>query len=225
LRTEACAQTGTTTLLCIHLICVMQDQLKNNSNLHTLVARYVHSIWLALGTVPAGQDEHCDSLYSDTATVIPFIQKKLRRCEVCFTFRYTFFVLWRKWDILCHKFIHVYLDKFSDFHEGSCYFYAVLTKLYHVRDFKQRRLVVNYRRFGTTHRSHLQDSTLWPLKVRLIDCTETSVTNYQSTLCKISEEGRSHLHRGESLRSHSVIRRQFPTANIKRFLYKPLRNF
>jgi len=28
LRTEACALTATTTLLCIHLICVMQGQVK-----------------------------------------------------------------------------------------------------------------------------------------------------------------------------------------------------
>jgi len=49
---------------------------------------------------------------------------------------------------LCREFIHVCLDKFSDFYEGPCYFYAALTNLYSVWDFTQCRLVVNYRRFG-----------------------------------------------------------------------------
>jgi hypothetical protein len=35
----------------------------------------------------------------------------------------------------------------------------------------------------------------WPLKMGPIDCTETSVTNYYSTLCNIREERRPHLHR------------------------------
>jgi hypothetical protein len=34
-----------------------------------------------------------------------------------------------------------------------------------------------------------------------IGCPETSIRNYQSTLRKIPKEGRSHLHRGGSLKS------------------------
>jgi hypothetical protein len=36
-------------------------------------------------------------------------------------------------------------------------------------------------------------------------CPETSIQNYQSMLCKISEERRSHLLRGGSLRSSNVM--------------------
>jgi len=35
------------------------------------------------------------------------------------------------------------------------------------------------------------------------DCPETPVTTYQSTLRNISEERRPHLHRDESLKSHT----------------------
>jgi hypothetical protein len=35
----------------------------------------------------------------------------------------------------------------------------------------------------------------------LIDCSKTSVTNCQPTLCNIPEERRSHLHRGRSWKS------------------------
>jgi len=37
--------------------------------------------------------------------------------------------------------------------------------------------------------------------MRPIGCSETSVTNYQSALCNIPEEWRSHLHRGGSRKS------------------------
>ena len=37
-----------------------------------------------------------------------------------------------------------------------------------------------------------------------IGCPETSLTNYQSTLSKLPEELRSHLHCGGSLKSHNV---------------------
>jgi hypothetical protein len=43
--------------------------------------------------------------------------------------------------------------------------------------------------------------TAWPLKMGLVCCTETSVTNNQFTLCKIPEERQSHLHREGSLKS------------------------
>ena len=62
-------------------------------------------------------------------------------------------------------------------------------------DVTKRGLVVIYRSFGTNHRSHLPGSsktwTTWPLKMGLMRCPETSVTNCQSTLHSISEERRS----------------------------------
>jgi hypothetical protein len=39
------------------------------------------------------------------------------------------------------------------------------------------------------------------LKKASIGCPETSVTNYQSLLCKIPEDGGSHLHHSKSLKS------------------------
>jgi hypothetical protein len=44
-------------------------------------------------------------------------------------------------------------------------------------------------------------------KMRSIGCTETTVTNYNSTLRKIPEECISNLHHGESLKS----RQEFPS--------------
>ena len=57
-------------------------------------------------------------------------------------------------------------------------------------DVTQRRLVIIYRRFGTTYLSRLQgsSSSARPLKIRPIRCPETSVNNYQSTLRNIPEE-------------------------------------
>jgi hypothetical protein len=51
-------------------------------------------------------------------------------------------------------------------------------------DITQRRVVILYRRFGTTYRSHLQGSLKMGRKV----CFETSVQNYYSTLRNIPEE-------------------------------------
>jgi hypothetical protein len=63
----------------------------------------------------------------------------------------------------------------------------------------QRRVVILYRRFGTTHRSHLQGSRSrirkGPLKMGPVGCLETSVQNYQSTLRNIPQERRSQLNR------------------------------
>ena len=91
-----------------------------------------------------------------------------------------------------------------------------LNSQYTVRDFKltprcsvrsllfwdatHRKLVVSYRRFGTTYRFHLQVSSntrrmawnVWPLEMGRAGCPETSVATY-ATLCKISEERRSQL--------------------------------
>ena len=58
-------------------------------------------------------------------------------------------------------------------------------------EFTQRRLVVCYRRFGTTYRSIFKGQAV----------QEDLVTNYQSTLRNIPEERRSHLYRGGSPKS------------------------
>jgi hypothetical protein len=81
-----------------------------------------------------------------------------------------------------------------------------------VWDITQRWVVVHYRRFGSTYRSHLQGSrsprrklaswTSWSLKMRTICCLETSVMNYHSTLRNIPEEHRSDLHPSGSLKSY-----------------------
>jgi hypothetical protein len=73
-------------------------------------------------------------------------------------------------------------------------------------DITQRRVVVPYRRFGTTYRSHLQgpssfSGTVCPAKRGPIGCPETSVQNFHSALRNIPEECRYHLSRGGSLRS------------------------
>ena len=80
------------------------------------------------------------------------------------------------------------------------------------RDVTQRRVVIPYLLFGTTYRSHFQESigerrnsskTSCSLKMWPIGCPETSARNYHSTLRKIPEERRSQLldfsKRGEYL--------------------------
>jgi hypothetical protein len=65
-------------------------------------------------------------------------------------------------------------------------------------------VVTSYRRFGTTHRSHLRGSTSWisrALKMGPMGCPETSLRNYHSTLRNIPEERIPHLHRSGSLKS------------------------
>jgi hypothetical protein len=53
----------------------------------------------------------------------------------------------------------------------------------------QRRVVILYRRFGTTYRSNLEGSwTSGPYKMGQIRCPETSVKDYHSTLRYTSEE-------------------------------------
>ena len=76
------------------------------------------------------------------------------------------------------------------------------------------RMVIPYWRFGTTYRSHLQESrsllsctsscTSWPLKMELICCPETPVRNYHSARRNISEERRSCAQRCGSLKSVTV---------------------
>ena len=77
------------------------------------------------------------------------------------------------------------------------------TTLYHIQEddtpafvwnFTQARLAVTNvsgQPTGHTFRGHAAQ-----------ECRpETSITNYQSTLCKIPEVRRSHLHQGENLKS------------------------
>jgi hypothetical protein len=57
-------------------------------------------------------------------------------------------------------------------------------------DVTQHRLVVSYRRFGTTYRSHLQGSSL-TLEYGTDSCPETSVINKKSMLYNVPKEQRS----------------------------------
>jgi hypothetical protein len=67
-------------------------------------------------------------------------------------------------------------------------------------DITRHRVVIVYRHFGTTYRSHLQGSGVreekdsWPLKTRPICCPETSVNNYHTMPRNIPEQSRSILH-------------------------------
>jgi len=68
----------------------------------------------------------------------------------------------------------------------------------------QRVVVISCQCFGTTYRSHLQESRFgplniaptgcvaWPLKMGPIGCPETSVRNYHYSLCNNPEERSSH---------------------------------
>jgi hypothetical protein len=70
------------------------------------------------------------------------------------------------------------------------------------RGITQRRMIILYRRFGTTCRSHLQGYwTSWLLKMGPIRCSETSVKGYYSTLRNAPEECISRQHRGGSRKS------------------------
>ena len=60
-------------------------------------------------------------------------------------------------------------------------------------DISQRRVVIPYRRFGTTYRFYLQRSRIVPgllLKMGPIRCPETSVRKYHCNLRNIPEERR-----------------------------------
>jgi len=70
-------------------------------------------------------------------------------------------------------------------------------------DTTQRGVAIPYRRFGTIYRFHLQGLRMDSLTLQdgPIDCLETSVMNYLSTMHNNPEEHISHLHRGGSLKS------------------------
>jgi hypothetical protein len=67
-------------------------------------------------------------------------------------------------------------------------------------DFRRRRMVVCYRRFGKAYRPHRP-----PLKMGPISFPETSAINYHSMLRKPPEERMSHLRCGESLKSRIAV--------------------
>jgi hypothetical protein len=69
----------------------------------------------------------------------------------------------------------------------------------------QRRVVVPYRRFGRTYRSHLKGFfSSSHLKMGPLRCPETSVKDYHSTLHNIPEERIYHVYRGASLKSRDT---------------------
>ena len=90
-------------------------------------------------------------------------------------------------------------------------------------DVKQRMVVVPYRRFGTAHRvpcSRFKKSFLpffyfLTLEVVPMGCPETSIRNYHCSLRNISKEGRSHILRGGSLRSHIL---EYDSAGVGKLL-------
>jgi hypothetical protein len=59
-----------------------------------------------------------------------------------------------------------------------------------------QRWLQKFREINRFHRQETKQSFGWPLKMRPMDCPETQVTTWQTTLSNISEEYRSHLHRG-----------------------------
>jgi hypothetical protein len=67
----------------------------------------------------------------------------------------------------------------------------------------QRLVLIPYRRFGVTYRSHLQGSRnqldSLPLRMVPIGCLEMSVRNYHYLLRNSPEKRSSHLLRGRSL--------------------------
>jgi hypothetical protein len=73
-------------------------------------------------------------------------------------------------------------------------------------DITQRRVVILYRRFGTSYRSRLQGSKSQRKKdfFTLENGTDT-LSPKHSTLCNTPEERRCHQHRGGSLKSRKRI--------------------
>ena len=63
----------------------------------------------------------------------------------------------------------------------------------------QRAVIITYRRLGTIYPPHLEDGQPMNMGPKR---PETSVCNYNYTLRNSSEERRSQLHRGGSLKFH-----------------------
>jgi hypothetical protein len=68
---------------------------------------------------------------------------------------------------------------------------AMLLRSMHFCDITRRRVVLVYRRFGTSYRSHIRGPRVWPVKMGPIRCPETSVNNYHTTPPNIPEDRRS----------------------------------
>jgi hypothetical protein len=86
-------------------------------------------------------------------------------------------------------------------------FTAMLLRCALFWDTTQHRVVIVYRRFGTTYRSYLQRSRSprQVLKVVPICCPETSVKDYHSTLPNIPEECRCHSYSLLRDRHHCLV--------------------
>ena len=83
----------------------------------------------------------------------------------------------------------------------------------------QRIVVIPYRRFETTYRSHLQGSKnqdYCPMKMGIMGCPETSVMNYHYTLRNSPEERSYHLIRGGRMQSNSKFLLQFQLSFLLR---------
>jgi len=96
----------------------------------------------------------------------------------------------------------------SKLHFGSAFFW----------DITRRVVAIPYRRFGTTHRPHIQDSgnpITWPFKMGTIGCPETSVSNYHYTLRNSPGERRSHLILGGSLKSRKITQSPFYEVRLR----------
>jgi hypothetical protein len=76
----------------------------------------------------------------------------------------------------------------------------------------QRVVVIYYRRFGTTSRSHFFST---PMKTGPIGCPETSITNYQNMLRNNPEELSSHLQDYKKVSVHLMITIQKVTSNVQ----------
>jgi hypothetical protein len=84
----------------------------------------------------------------------------------------------------------------------------------------QSRVVILYRRFGTTYLSHLKGQEVQgPLKIGPIRCPETSVKDYHSTLRNTTEQRSCHQHRGGSLKSQLL---QYVHFYSLCYIYDPL---
>lgn len=72
-----------------------------------------------------------------------------------------------------------------------------------VWNYTLHRIVVSDWLFWTTCRFYLRSSSLtpWPLEMVPLGSPEMSVGHYHSRLRKIPKKGRTHLHRGVSLKS------------------------
>jgi hypothetical protein len=94
-------------------------------------------------------------------------------------------------------------------------------------NFTQRRMALSHRSYETLYLSHLQGSSShssWnacPLKMRTIECPETSVRNRHSTLRKIPKQRSSHSHRGEDLKSRIVPLFRLINSHVIEKLFQP----